>query len=625
MAGIFGIDFGTTNSVASFIQRDPNQNRWLPEVFTDEQGRPHPSVVWYSGKDTVVGRQAKDHLGKLGLGVFGDIVRSPKMFLGSQTGIHIGGVTRPAREVVSEVIRYVREDAKKKEPALPFDRAVFTIPVAMDGRARAELRQAALAAGVHVHQFVHEPLAALYGHLRSLPEFEELRSRLERRLVLVFDWGGGTLDLTLCRFQNGALVQVVNVGDAEVGGDAFDLEILKLVKRKHAEAYPAVDWTKLQPTAEARLISQCETAKKTLSVKERHLLFVKDILATSGPERDLDLAITRQDLESVTAHLVSKGLEAIERVLHAARIPRTAVEFCLATGGVVAMPAIQQRLIQYFDSARVRTVSNAATVIAEGAAWIAHDGLRVQLAKPIEILHANSVYFPILRAGTPMPPTGEEIRQHISLYCADPRDGVAKITLARSRWPGSSSSDARIPYGCLTVEVDACAAPLLERLSLTVSVDHDCIAHVTAKSMLRGGAQTLEIHDLEFGLGLTSSGPAPRNGTDDGSEGVVARFGAGAFGAIQVRSNVTQNQHAKDLVPGDLATEAICQRQHDEKMYYASCAICARNVFEIARNGCDRCAERRQAKTPAEADRDYWESRKRREAELSADEHREAV
>ncbi|MBM3798159.1 MAG: Hsp70 family protein [Acidobacteria bacterium] len=270
MAGIFGIDFGTTNSVASFIQRDPNQNRWLPEVFTDEQGRPHPSVVWYSGSDTVVGRQAKDHLGKLGLGVFGDIVRSPKMFLGSQTGIHIGGVTRPAREVVSEVIRYVREDAKKKEPALPFDRAVFTIPVAMDGRARAELRQAALAAGVHVHQFVHEPLAALYGHLRSLPEFEELRSRLERRLVLVFDWGGGTLDLTLCRFQNGALVQVVNVGDAEVGGDAFDLEILKLVKRKHAEAYPAVDWTKLQPTAEARLISQCETAKIALSVKERH-------------------------------------------------------------------------------------------------------------------------------------------------------------------------------------------------------------------------------------------------------------------------------------------------------------------------------------------------------------------
>lgn len=625
MAGIFGIDFGTTNSVASFIQRDPEQNRWLPEVFTDEQGRPHPSVVWYSGADTVVGRQAKDHLGQLGLGVFGDIVRSPKMFLGSQTGIHIGGVTRPAREVVSEVIRYVREDAKKKEPALPFDRAVFTIPVAMDGRARAELRQAALAAGVHVHQFVHEPLAALYGHLRSLPEFEELRSRLERRLVLVFDWGGGTLDLTLCRFQNGALVQVVNVGDAEVGGDAFDLEILKLVKRKHAEAHPAVDWTKLQPTAEARLISQCETAKIALSVKERHLLFVKDILATSGPERDLDLAITRQDLESVTAHLVSKGLEAIERVLHAARIPRTAVEFCLATGGVVAMPAIQQRLIQYFDSARVRTVPNAATVIAEGAAWIAHDGLRVQLAKPIEILHADNVYFPILRAGTPMPPTGEEIRQPISLYCADPRDGVAKITLARSRWPGSSSSDARIPYGCLTVEVDACAAPLLERLSLTVSVDHDCIARVTAKSMLRGGAQTLEIHDLEFGLGLTSSGPAPGNGTDDGPEGVAARFGAGAFGAIQVRSNVTQNQHAKDLVPGDLATEAICQRQHDEKMYYASCAICARNVFEIARNGCDRCAERGQAKTPAEADRDYWQSRKRREAELSADEQREAV
>jgi actin-like ATPase involved in cell morphogenesis len=624
MAGIFGIDFGTTNSVASFIQRDPEQNRWLPEVFADEQGRPHPSVVWYAGADTVVGRQAKDHLGELGLGVFGDIVRSPKMFLGSQTGIHIGGVTRSAREVVSEVIRFIRDDAKQKEPSLPFDRAVFTIPVSMDGRARAELRQAALAAGVHVHQFVHEPLAALYGYLRSLPEFEELRSRLERRLVLVFDWGGGTLDLTLCRFQSGALVQVVNVGDAEVGGDAFDLEILKLVKRKHAEAHPTVDWTKLQPTAEARLISQCEAAKIALSAKERHLLFVKDILATSGPERDLDVAITRQELESVTSHLVSKGLEAIDRVLQAARIPRTAVEFCLATGGIVAMPAIQQRLIQYFDSARVRTVKNAATVIAEGAAWIAHDGLRVQLAKPIEVLHADNVYFPILRAGTPMPPTGEEIRQPISLYCADPRDGVAKITLARSRWPGSASTDARIPYGCLTVEVDACAAPLRERLSLTVSIDHDCIARVTAISMLRGGTQALEIHDLEFGLGLTVSGPAPDQ-TDIDSEGSAARFGAGAFGAVQLRSNVTQNQHAKELVPGDLAESAVCQRQRDEKTYYLPCSECARNAFEITRYGCDRCAPRGQAKSPAEADREYWDNRRRREAELNADEQREAV
>ena len=624
MAGIFGIDFGTTNSVAAFIQRDPAKKSWAPEVFTDAQGRPHPSVVEYAGADTVVGRVAKDHLGQLGLGVFGSIVRSPKMYLGSETGIHVAGTSRPAREVVSAIIKFIREDAKKKEPQQPFDRAVFTIPVAMDGRARSDLRQAALAAGVQVHQFVHEPLAALYGHLRSLPDFEEQRARLERRLVLVFDWGGGTLDLTLCRFQKGTLTQIVNVGDHEVGGDAFDLELVKHVKAKHAKAHAGADWSKLQPTAEARLISQCETAKIILSDKEKALLFAKDILASAGPERDLDVSVTRAEFEAITAHLVRRGIEAIDRVLDAAKVPRSAVDFCLATGGTAAMPAIRQRLIQYFDSARVRTVPNSATVIAEGAAWIAHDKLRVQLAKPIEFLHADNVYFPVLQAGTTMPLSGNEIKKTVSLYCSDPRDGIAKITLARSRWPGSSATDDRIPYGCLTVEVDACASPLLERLELSVTIDHDCVARVSAKSMLRGEAQSLDILDLEFGLGLVAELPPPGGGTDASENQGKPKFGAGKVGAVNVRSNVALSKYDRTLVPGDLAKEVLCERQHDEKMYYSHCVHCDRNVFEIARYGCDRCAKKGQAKTPLQAEKDYMDSRKKREAELAVEQHQKA-
>src|ERR1035437_10619384 len=233
MAGIFGLDFGTTNSVAAFIQRDPDNKGYHANVLLDlKTGRAHPSVVWYNGAEIVVGGQAKEHRGQLGLGVFGDVVRSPKMFLGSTTGIHVGGVSRPAAEVVSDILRYLKEQALQRgEKDQTFDRAVLTVPVSMDGRARLELRQAALAAGTHVHQFVQEPLAALYGYLRALPEFEEVRSRLERRLVLVFDWGGGTLDLTLCRLHHGTLLQILNLGDQEVGGDKLDLELVRLAQQ----------------------------------------------------------------------------------------------------------------------------------------------------------------------------------------------------------------------------------------------------------------------------------------------------------------------------------------------------------------------------------------------------------
>ncbi|MFA5027155.1 MAG: hypothetical protein WC713_04720, partial [Candidatus Methylomirabilota bacterium] len=101
----------------------------------------------------------------------------------------MAGTMRPARDIVAEILRFIREDALKRYPQRKFDRAIATIPVPMLGPARAELREAAIQAGFHVHQFAHEPLASLYGFLRSQPNFHQELARLERRFVLVFDWG----------------------------------------------------------------------------------------------------------------------------------------------------------------------------------------------------------------------------------------------------------------------------------------------------------------------------------------------------------------------------------------------------------------------------------------------------
>lgn len=613
MAGIFGLDFGTTNSVAAFIQRNPDNQSYHAEVLSDSQGRPHPSVVWYNGADIIVGRQAKDHLGQLGLGVFGDIVRSPKMYLGSTTGIHVGGVNRPAAEVVADVLRYLKDHAVQSGRAedQSFDRAVLTVPVAMDGRARRELRQAALAAGIHVHQFVHEPLAALYGHLRAQPNFAEMCAQMEGRLALVFDWGGGTLDLTLCRLHHGTLVQILNLGDQEVGGDKFDLELVKLAKRKHAEKYPDADWAKLQPSAESRLISQCEAAKIRLSDAEKAFLLVKDMLASPGPEKDLDITLTRQDLLDATSTLVRDGLATIDRLLDTVGVPRTAIEFCLVTGGMSGMPAIRERLIQYFDAFRVRTASNAVTSIAEGAAWIAHDNVRVSLAKPIEVLNADDVYLPVLRSGTPLPLEGEQISEPMSLYCVDPRDQKAKLTIARNRWPGRESpADPRLPYGCLTVSVDPTADPLMERLELAVVIDHNCVARVSVRSQLMGDQSQLEINNLEFGLKLTNGG-SPSD-EDHGAKGKADPWKRNlpAIGSVRARSNVANSAHAYHLIPGEIASDAqrMTRRQHDEMMYYKPCSICERTAYHIERFGCERCAERGQAISPFEAEK-RWAQR----------------
>jgi hypothetical protein len=187
-----------------------------------------------------------------------------------------------------------------------------------------------------------------------------------------------------------------------------------------------------------------------------------------------------------------------------AGVPRGAIEFCLATGGMVSMPAIQEGLREMFGMNRLRLVANAATVISEGAAWIAYDSVGLQLAKPIELLHADNSYINLIPTGTSLPLDGNTIQQPIDMYCVDPSDGFAKFLFARPTWPGrESDGDARLPYTHLTLPVDSHSKPLFERLHVEVTIDHDLIAEVHARSLMRAQSRQAWIHDLEFGLNVS--------------------------------------------------------------------------------------------------------------------------
>lgn len=165
------------------------------------------------------------------------------------------------------------------------------------------------------------------------------------------------------------------------------------------------------------------------------------------------------------------------------------------------MPAIREGLREIFGMNRLRLVKNAATVISEGAAWIAHDGVGLQLAKPIELLHADNSYVKIIPTGTYLPLHGNVIQNRMDMYCVDPSDGFAKFLFARPRWPGREShGDARWPYTHLILPVDPHSQPLLERLQVQVSIDHNLIAEICAFSLMCEQTKQAWVHDLEFGL-----------------------------------------------------------------------------------------------------------------------------
>jgi molecular chaperone DnaK (HSP70) len=583
---VFGLDFGTTNSLAAYVEDGK-------AVSILERERPHPSVVWYHGSERKVGRSAKKLLSDLAVGVTGDIVRSPKRYLGSGEMIYVGGRARAPHEVVGDVLSHVRQHAlQQRLKRQTFDRAVFTIPVNLVGRGRRELRQAALQAGIHVDQFVHEPLAALYGFLRGRPHFEQHLAELRDQTVLVFDWGGGTLDLTLCRFDRQQLLQVQNVGNDSVGGDRFDDRLVNLVRRRHAESHALTAWPSETDGARARLLEECEIAKIELSSKTAQSVFVRNMLRLDGAAADLNVQLTRADLEAEAKDLVDAGMETIDRLLTSANQAAAGVAFCLATGGMVQMPLIRERLQQRFSLAGVRFPEYGDRIIAEGAAWIAHDQHRLCLAKRFEVLDADNSYVPLLHAGQTLPREGESQQKAFNFYTVDPRDGSAKLQFARPKQPGrEQAGDPRQVYTTVTLDVDPRAKPLVERLAVDLTIDQDLIVHIDAQSTVRQHATRAEIHELEFGLRFSdlpeqAGATTPRR--DTGSKAV--RSASGGNRAVTLRSNVTRDSTRTDLIPGEMIRwdprAVIPERQQREHEYYIPCLHCKRLLYQIQRDGC---------------------------------------
>ena len=305
---IFGIDFGTTNSLAAVVEGEG-------AIALTDGDKPHPSVIWYRGSDIVVGREARNHLDRDEGGEPPGFVRSPKMKLRREGPIHVDGRTVDPREAVALVLKHLKNHAAASRAGAEgyeIDRAVMTIPIDFGGQQRRDLRVAARAAGIAVVQFVHEPAAALYAHIRSMPEDERNRklADLDGRFVLVFDWGGGTLDITLCKIQVGVIMQVMNAGDNEIGGDQFDLRLRNLFKEKHIRRHGLANAGDLnaheQSGMSAKLLTQCELAKIELSNEEIDStdIYIANYMRAEGAARNLEEQVTRDELEEATGGLV---------------------------------------------------------------------------------------------------------------------------------------------------------------------------------------------------------------------------------------------------------------------------------------------------------------------------------
>ena len=573
-----GFDFGTTNSLISVVSGDG-----VIDVL-DGKGRPFPSIVRYEGEAVVVGREAKDALGSAGLGVHGNSVRSPKVYLGDES-VHVGGLERSPVDIVRDVVRYVKDESLASSYGKLLDgvtQAVVTIPITMNGPRRAALRDAFRRADIGITQFVHEPLAALYGYLRGQDDPSGVARELNRRNVLVVDWGGGTLDLTLCRLEGDRVTQIRNGGSAEVGGDHFDEAIRDEVVRRFWTQKGLDDQTEVHPEAKLRLLQDSETFKIELS-ECSSVSFYRPGFFTR-PEMTLQYELDRNEFDEITRPLIMAGMREIESLLDGVGIGPSQVALCLVVGGMAAMPGIRGRLHELFGPERVRIPPNSATLVSQGAAWIAHDEQRLRLAKPIELGMARGSFLTLIKAGEQMPEERKVLTHQVHLFCTDPTDGSAKFEICSPVQPVAQpqASTPRSPLGVLAVNVHKKAPPFRERLELVLSIDDDLILKANASSSEADDADEASFYDLEFGIGIPgfeSQGTSPNvSSTPDEPHESDAR--------VSIRPNVNDRvDYSK--VPGEVLheskprsferhrgqTEATEDQVH-EYLFYQPCGVC---------------------------------------------------
>src|SRR5690606_33807679 len=221
----------------------------------------------------------------------------------------------------------------------------------------------------------------------------------------------------------------------EVGGDQFDETIMNWLIQRVEQSRGITQV--IQPGAKSRLLDSCEKAKIVLSKEDSASIYLGDFFKDSA-DNDFYYDLQKSELEKIVGPLLDKGFRRIRKILDDADYGYEQIGLCLATGGMSKMPAVRTRLREMFGAERLQIPENSATLIAEGAAWIANDGARLSLAKNVEIVFARNSYFPIVKAGTVMPVAEEVQNDSFHLYCTDPRDGVAKFQICSPKRSGEN-------------------------------------------------------------------------------------------------------------------------------------------------------------------------------------------
>ena len=375
MNRIIGIDLGTTTSCVAVLD-DKNNPKTL--VAADGERTTPSWVAWTANGQVTVGTRARRQAVTnpsatvygakrlIGRKVNADDVAwfaklAPFRIVAAPNGdawVRVHGQPISPQEIAAHVLRRMRQVAEEATGE-PVTRAVVTVPAYFDDAQRQATRDAGQIAGLDVIRILNEPTAAAlaYGVHRHAEG---------RRLIAVFDLGGGTFDVSIMSVDNGIFEVLATGGDTALGGEDWDRRLQERIVDEVFDQY-RIDLTGI-PMAMSRLREACETAKKALSV-DRETTIQLPFLANDqhGAPINYEKVLSRETVESLTKDLLDRLEAPCVRALVDAGLAASDIEDVLLVGGMTRWPAVQDTVERIFGK-KPSKGANPDEVVALGAA-----------------------------------------------------------------------------------------------------------------------------------------------------------------------------------------------------------------------------------------------------------------
>ena len=353
MARAVGIDLGTTNSVVAVLEGGE------PTVIANAEGfRTTPSIVAFTkDSDVLVGETAK----RQAVTNVDRTIASVKRHMGTDWTTDVDGRKYTPQEISARILAKLKRDAEQYLGE-PVSDAVITVPAYFNDAERQATKDAGEIAGLNVLRIINEPTAAALAYGLDKGKADEL--------ILVFDLGGGTFDVSLLEVgkdDDFSTIQVRSTaGDNRLGGDDWDQRIVDYLITRFKET-TGVDVSK-DKIAKQRLKEASEQAKKELSSSASTSIQLPYLSLTENGPANLDETLTRAKFEELTKDLLERTKKPFQDVIKEAGVSVADVAHVVLVGGSTRMPAVVELVKSLTGGKEPNKGVNPDEVVAVGAA-----------------------------------------------------------------------------------------------------------------------------------------------------------------------------------------------------------------------------------------------------------------